>query len=408
MERKPLTKQKRRQLLTSIAAIVLIAALFIFPASVQARKLIYAQSIETGQVVNNDVFLSGQQPALDGIVNGDVFIVGSEVAITGEVNGSVFILSETFRLSGKISGNLFVAAVDMSQTSESQIDRNLYALTLSLITEPESNIGRDMKTVAMSARLQGEITGNTIAIIGPWEIFKIFRDFFNQNIIGFNLNQSTVTQLNSGNAQVRSGMPYLASIRMQPSEEPSILDEYVLPTLKSLLYFVVVGGLVLLVFPTQFKGWAEKIQKEPLASVGHGILVLINGYLIPIIGLSLIIGLLLGLIFASLPSIGWIIFWLGMGILITLFTVFQIAVTYISKAIVAYLLGYLILSKLVPGIVKYSILPLLLGLVIYVLLASIPYLGFVIGLATTLFGLGAIWLGRKAFFKPAQVTTNVD
>ena len=35
------------------------------------------------------------------------------------------------------------------------------------------------------------------------------------------------------------------------------------------------------------------------------------------------------------------------------------------------------------------------GHVIYVPLASIPYLGFFIGLLITLLGLGAIWLSRK-------------
>jgi hypothetical protein len=57
---------------------------------------------------------------------------------------------------------------------------------------------------------------------------------------------------------------------------------------------------------------------------------------------------------------------------------------------VAYMVGSLIFSIIAPVALNDAILPLLLGLLIYVPLASIPNLGFVIGLVTTLIGLGAI------------------
>jgi hypothetical protein len=86
--------------------------------------------------------------------------------------------------------------------------------------------------------------------------------------------------------------------------------------------------------------------------------------------------------------------------LVTLFTLFQVAITFLSKAIVAYLVGTFILSKIASHIMQYRILPLLLGLLIYVPLAAIPYLGTFIGLVVTLFGLGAIWLSRKQVSQP--------
>jgi hypothetical protein len=190
----------------------------------------------------------------------------------------------------------------------------------------------------------------------------------------------------------------MASIRLDEVQESSPVVDWFLISLKSYLSYLIVGALVLWILPRQFKGWTQKLHKEPLASAGYGILVLINGYLIPILGLILTIALVLGLIFLSLPNLAWMFFWIWLGLLIIVFSVFQITIVFISKVIIANFVGSFILSKITPISEKYPIIPLMLGLLIYVLLASIPYLGFVIGLVTTLFGLGTIWLDRKNFF----------
>jgi cytoskeletal protein CcmA (bactofilin family) len=394
-----------------IVVLTMIAGMIFIPASVYAERIFNPKSVTAEQVIKQDVFLTGSNPSIEGTVNGDVFVVGSEAAIMGDVNGSVFVLAEKLELSGTVAGNLYVAAVEVNQTAEGQVERSLYALAINLMTEQGSTIGRDLNLVAMSARLQGQTADNTVAIIGPWEIFKVLREFFNQTITGFNPNPNpySVARLETETIPVRTGSPHLASIRVEEvPEEPSQLAQWALDVLKSLFNFIVVGGLVLWIFPRRFKIWSSKVSSEPLASAGYGILVLINGYLVPVVGLVLVIGLLIGLLFLSLPSLAWTFFGLGMGVLITVFTLFQAVITFISKAIVAYMIGSLILSRFAPGVLKYAFLPLLLGFLIYVPLASIPYLGFVIGLVVTLLGLGAIWLGRKKAVQPEIESSEVD
>jgi len=392
-----------------ITAIGMIAVMLLFPVSAQAGKVFRANAIPAEQVIENDVFLTGQQPVVDGTVNGDVFIVGSDATISGKVNGSVFVLAETLNVSGQINGNLYTAAVELTQQENGQIERNLYVLALSLVTEPESSIGRNLTTVAMSASLRGVTERNTIAIIGPWELFKILRDFFNQNIVGFIPGQPSLAKSNPEGVSFRAVSSHRAMMKVaQVTTERSALVDWLLTALKSFLNFLIVGGLMLWLFPHQFQGWVEKVQKEPLASVGYGAVVLINGYLLPVLALFLLVGLLLGLIYISLSSLAWMSFWAGLGLLMTLFTLFVAATTFLSKAIVAYLVGAFILSRIDSRALQYRILPLLLGLLIYVPLASIPYMGFVIGLMVTLLGLGAIWSARKQASQPAKVETVVE
>jgi hypothetical protein len=76
--------------------------------------------------------------------------------------------------------------------------------------------------------------------------------------------------------------------------------------------------------------------------------------------------------------------------LILAFALFTLTVQYLSKTIVADMVGTLILKRVSPQSLEYRILPLLLGLVLYVLLRSIPILGWAIEVIVTLFGLGAI------------------
>ena len=397
--------RKSSKILPFIITILVIAVgYFGFTVPVQAEKYLYTNAILSGQVIDGDVFLTGENPSIQGIVNGDVFVIGTDVSILGDVNGSVFVLAEKLDLSGMVRGNLYVAAVEVNQPAEGRIDRSLYAFTLSLITERGSTIGRDLNLVALSARLRGQTSGKTSAIIGPWEIFKVFRDYFSQNITGFTPRPASLAWIDNEHIPLSAGVLLPASIRQEENEDPSALVEWLLNIAKSLLYFIVIGGLILWLFPRQFKGWADKVKQEPLTSAGYGIIVLINGYLIPVLGFFLILALLLGLLYLSLPSLAWTFFWIGSGILITLFAVFQAAITFISKAIVAYLIGSLILSKFKNIPLQYAILPLLLGLLIYVPLSSIPYLGFLVGLVATLLGLGAIWLTRKTFLQNKEVS----
>jgi uncharacterized membrane protein len=62
---------------------------------------------------------------------------------------------------------------------------------------------------------------------------------------------------------------------------------------------------------------------------------------------------------------------------------------------VAFLVGSLILKRLAPNSLQYKILPLLLGLLIYVLLAWLPYFGWVIAVLVNAIGLGAAWFAFR-------------
>ncbi len=98
----------------------------------------------------------------------------------------------------------------------------------------------------------------------------------------------------------------------------------------------------------------------------------------------------------------------GSSALVLLVTLLGLLISYGTKLIVSYLIGKLILGRLAPRVAEQAIWPLMLGIVLYVIITSIPCLGDVIGFIVALIGLGAIWLlirqGRSASEEVSEET----
>jgi len=382
-----------------ITAAILVAVMLFFPTAAQAGKMLHTNAIQAGRTIENDVFLTGENPLVEGTVNGDVFVFGSDVEIKGDVNGSLFIIAKKVLLEGDVSGNVFVLSGGIVQKSESQIGRSLYAYGASLILEKDSSVARDLNAITLSAGLRGEIGRDTKATVGLFELLRILRESVQQTITGLPQRDLQIASNNH-----RLDMPLRALVRMPAPVTESVFLAWLRTSLTALATFVIVGLFSLWMLPARFQSWVEEIQKKPLASAGYGAIVLINGYLMPILLVALLGGAVLGLLYISLPSLAWMLLWGVLGLSVALFSLFLITVAFLSKSIVAYWAGEFILSKLAPKAMQYKVLPLLLGLVVYVLLASIPYFGFFIGLVVTLLGLGPLWLTRHQ----AQITVEAE
>ena len=120
-------------------------------------------------------------------------------------------------------------------------------------------------------------------------------------------------------------------------------------------------------------------------------MTLVTGFAFTAIIVVVIAGIALGLNALTLQNLAFIFGTLGLLAVGLAFFVFWLFAAYISKVIVAYLVGRLILKRLVPR-AKGKFWPLLLGLVLYILVTAIPYAGWIVGFLVTLVGLGAVWL----------------
>jgi len=95
----------------------------------------------------------------------------------------------------------------------------------------------------------------------------------------------------------------------------------------------------------------------------------------------------------------WVVGFSYLGIAVTALWAF---IVYGTKIVVAYLFAAWVLEKILPAAFRYRALALLLGTLVYTLLVSIPFAGWVIDVLVTAAGMGAAWLAYRHSRTPPQ------
>jgi len=410
--------------------VVLMGGVFslVSPARAQGIEVTFEDSVAAGQVVDNDAILAGTTVTIDGTVNGDALAVGSVVEVNGDVAGSLVVIGQNVVINGTVEGTVYVAAVTLDLGEEAVLSRNIYYLGASLATEDGSTIDRDLVLVSMGAQLSGDIGRNTVGIIGPWELFKLFMDLIGRPVFEpqSGLETSGTSYRVQNQPVILSGfLPSVSSIALTRPEEASSVGASLTPAsitqpgldaqsdssvdsekvmgwlrwiVEEFITLLVFGLLGIWLFSSFLKRSAEKIETKPLQSTGIGLLgLVISVALIGVVILVAFLILMLGIGLGALNfwDLAWAVWGVGFTSLGLAFWLSLLFVSYGTKVIVAFLVGSIILKRLAPSSLQYKILPLLLGLLVYVLLAWLPYFGWVIAVLVNAIGLGAAWLAFR-------------
>lgn len=409
--------------------LLLLIALFGMVGSTQAAEFI-EETIAKGEVINDDVFVTGERVIVDGTVNGDLFAFGQTVTINGEVNGSLFIGAQTITVNGPVTGSIYGGAAALTLEADATVGRNLLFGGFSLQTETGSTIGRDLimggyqallagtverdLSVGVGAlELAGKVGGDVDAMVGtPGEgqptLFMMPGDMPPSVEPGLRVAQSAEI---GGQLNYSSNEAQASAIEAEPDggvffEKPVVETSQVTESvgtggsiigwfftrLQELLSLLVLGALVIWSVPHLFSKAVHKAQEEPLSSAGWGVATLFVGYIGAFVIAALIIVLAIILGFITLGGLAGTIMGVGFGSLGVVFISFQLLVSYGSKLIVAFMGGQLLLERFAPKYAEHKGWTLLLGVALYVLLRGIPFIGWLIGLVATLIGLGALWL----------------
>jgi hypothetical protein len=206
-------------------------------------------------------------------------------------------------------------------------------------------------------------------------------------------------RLISAAAASRSGLDTASAFQTPPQPGSPIdvprLKAWAVAFLRTLASLLIIGWLAVWLVPAQLSWAGEQVRTGPGRALLTGLLVFVVGWFTALLALALILALAFFLYWVSLPTLGFLVGALGLMGLGLAVTVFWLSIAYFSKLIVAYLAGGLVFQRLLPKYAHSRIGALLAGVSLYALLASIPYLGWVISVVATLFGLGALWMVSK-------------
>lgn len=384
--------------------IALIAVLGMPTAVLAENEAFQGSSVAKGETVENDVFLMGTDVTLDGEVGGDVVIFGRTIVVNGDVAGSMVIIGENVIMNGQVEGSVYAATVTFSHLSEAVIGRSLYYLGVSLQTEKDSTISRDLTAVTLGVQQAGNVGRNPNIIAGIGEIARLILDRINARTTGFTISEATDELEGSSMVPAIAGLGRLAaSIGPAPSARHLLLAQeetdqsvtvvdWLVDRLRELVTLLLVGGLLTWLFPRQLAVWGAQLRQAPLASGAWGLVAYVVGSVAPILFLLLVLVVGISLAAVTLWSLAWIWWVMGLGVLLLYLSLFAAAVVFVSKIIVAFVFGQLLFERFTAQPHMRRPWPLLIGLIIYVLIAGIPYLGWGFALVVTLLGLGAIWV----------------
>jgi hypothetical protein len=147
------------------------------------------------------------------------------------------------------------------------------------------------------------------------------------------------------------------------------------------------------------------VKEKPLPSLGWGALTYVG------VGVAFVVLLLITGLLAALFGVITLNNVLGTVIIVGLLTVFALAVafglvtSYIAKIIVSFGGGRWLLTRLNPAWGKSKIAALVFGLLIFILLTLIPWVGGVFKWAIILLGMGALWLQVMPYLRRSSKET---
>ncbi|HID27667.1 MAG TPA: hypothetical protein EYP22_07615 [Methanosarcinales archaeon] len=335
---------------------IFLSLLFSVPVSATEFKSGGTVVIPSSQIIDDDLVTAGGNVDIDGTINGDLIVAGGNVKIAGYVNGSVIATGGVLEVTGRVANDI-VAMGGTIEINNSVLDNALLAGG-TVILGRAGSIGKDLYVGAGIINIAGYVNGNASLnsehlIVQPSAKIQGNLEYTSEKII-----------------TIPEGVVEGTTRHILP--KPKTEGLYKLGIFLKVIGFfaiVLIGILLTKLAPRNMMQIADTMRKSFWKCMGIGVVCLI---VIPIISLILMITLIgfpLGLIILAL----------------------YIIAIYLAKIFVGLLLGQTILEKIKKPSTS-LIHPLVIGILLLTLLASIPYIGFLIILAYVILGLGALFI----------------
>jgi len=405
-----MTTTSKYKLSVSVVAATLVMLCGFFHSTALGSVFKSGDDIEISKLhqIDDDFYAFGQKLTIDGTIKGDLFAFVNKSTIRGHLENSANIGSFEFTHQGIIDGSLrlFTQQADIY----GHIGRSLMAFSQKITLNKGSMVEKDVNILAVEAELEGTILGKTRIKADTVYISGIIDGdvIIQANII--NIVPPAVikgdliyTSENQALIDTVSGVTIVGAttwnLPQKDEEDAGISLTSILIRISCMLATFIFAIIAFRIFrPYALESFYQLKDRfaTSFAAGVLGILILIFCLLILIISVGLF---LTGVILISND-----IFFLG-SLLLVIFTLL-IPITsftsvsggvifYSGKIIVAALVGYFLTRNLRSRKNELSGSSLLLGLVILLILFSIPYVGFYIYLLAGIAGAGAIFLGVK-------------
>ncbi|MFH0860188.1 MAG: hypothetical protein V1921_03210 [Candidatus Altiarchaeota archaeon] len=288
----------------------------------------------------------GGQVVIDEDVTGDLIVFGGQITVNGDVDGNLMVFGGQVTVNGEVTGDLLAAGGDVTVSGD--VDGNLQAyggnVQVNGVVEGDADLGGGNIILGSDAEIQGSLTYG-----GPQT-----PNLFEGKVAG---------QIKQSSSKVK---------------EPSFVEESLGPLrlifgifgfVGGIVYALVLGALILYLFPKFATQATEVVKASPIKSGLIGLLMLAA---VPVL-----------VVLSVLTLVGWKI----SVILVSSMAVMLLISTFPVKLVVGEFLYNKAFNRKSRRIVYYAF-----GVIAYALIYLIPLVGWLTKLLTVLIGYGGLWI----------------
>ena len=418
----------------SIAGVALVAllTLVLVPAARAAEFIEGGEVvIAAGEVIQDDLYVSAGSLVVDGTVLGDLVATGGTITVNGRVEGDVLAAGQSVRINGTVLDDVraVAAVIELGENARIGGDAILAGFSLNAFQGAQvagdlawgggqalmaADVGDDLLAGTGSLQLNGSVGGDAqLSVGGADEPPPFFPSQFIPGMpavptvpsgLTFGSGAAVAGNLDYASTQPADIPPGVVAGKVQFTQEVTEQAErrqtlsavsFVLGRLRRFVGLLLIGLLLLWLARRPLKRAVETLQQEPLASLGWGLLagLLLLAAAAAIGGVTLLLAGLFGLF--TMEALATTVAFLGVVVLGLLALAAAVAIVWLAPVAVSVWIGRWILRRLKPTAADGRFGPFLLGLVVYVLLSAIPWVGALVTIAVAIWGLGAWALAVK-------------
>jgi hypothetical protein len=454
-------KDRVGKMLIVVGTVVLASLMLAAP--VLAADIRTKDVIVIDEDVDDDLYLFAGSITVNGTVHGDLIATGGDIVVNGLVEGDLWAAGGSVHINGTVADDVRFAGSDLILGPGGQIGDDLFAAGFGFGAGSWSVIGGDAYIAGYQALLGGDIGGDARVAVAGLEIsghvagdveaqveepdpefeqysflMRMWSPYMPERIIAPGLVVSEDAQIDGeliytspvtaeipdeavGGAIVyQTPVPKEAEVaEVQVPEVPTgaltiaaivgWFVRWIVGILRNFATLLALGALLLWLVPAWLKEAARHWKEKPAHSLGWGLAVLVAFLvLVPLLlFVMIVLDVILGIL--TLGGLVGIITGVAMVLETILVVGFWIISVYVTKIAFSYLIGWLILKRTASTWVDKAmgLIPLVIGLVIFVLVRSIPFIGAFFSLLVTIFGLGAMWLlAWVRIYKPKEAAST--
>ncbi|MGD8744099.1 MAG: polymer-forming cytoskeletal protein [Candidatus Woesebacteria bacterium] len=364
-----------RKFLTSVIASVIFLFAFTPLVSAAGNDQVNTITLMEDETVEDDYFAAAENVVISGTVLGDVYAVGGQISVDGVIKGDLLAAGGFVTISGEVEQDVRVVAGDVSVRGK--IGKNLSVAAGNVELTDSANVGGSVAVASGTLIINGNVNGKVKTYTGQLNVsenadLKGDVNYWSEQEANVSEQASVSGTLNKKEpGKILSGPSFNIERDRLESFKQRLSD-----TSRIVFFFstLIIGLLMIKLFPKYSNDVVETLEGSTWRSF--------------FLGLAILFGLPFALIILFITVI-------GIPIALILFAFYLIYI-YLAKIFVMLWAGKYLSEKIDKKLSPNATFTL--GLVAYIALSIVPYVGGIVRFSSLLAGLGAMTITCKNLY----------